>query len=352
VPHQSETAPDKTAPGKTAPDETGFADLFDGMQDPALILDGESGRIRTANQAACTLLDYPRETLVGMSAADIHPHELPRLNQYLAEVRARGAWMRDDLSCRTRKGDFVPAEIRSTAFRAAGREEILVILRDLRGQQLAEVGQSVRKLVHDLRNTLATAQLLSDRLQGHADPEVRAGADVMSRSLERALDLCQQTLRAGRSEEHRPQRTRFLLDDIVEEVAATAILPGGIGPELRFDPGRTTILDADFDQVYRIVLNLVRNAADAGARVVTVAGERHAGAARLTVADDGPGLPPDICDRLAQEKPELSAGSSGMGLMIASELARAHGGALNVAETGEAGTRFCIDIPDADPDQG
>ena len=208
VPHQSETAPDETA----------FADLFDGMQDPALILDGESGRIRAANHAACTLLDYPRETLTAMAAADIHPHELPRLAQYLAEVRARGAWIRDDLSCRTRVGVFVPAEMRSTAFRAAGRDEILVILRDLRGEQLAEVGQSVRKLVHDLRNTLATAQLLSDRLQGHGDPEVRAGADVMSRSLERALDLCQQTLRAGRSEEHHPHRTRFLLDDIVEEV--------------------------------------------------------------------------------------------------------------------------------------
>jgi len=342
VPHQSETAPDETA----------FADLFDGMQDPALILDGESGRIRAANHAACTLLDYPRETLTAMAAADIHPHELPRLAQYLAEVRARGAWIRDDLSCRTRGGVFVPAEIRSTAFRAGGRDEILVILRDLRGEQLAEVGQSVRKLVHDLRNTLATAQLLSDRLQGHGDPEVRAGADVMSRSLERALDLCQQTLRAGRSEEHHPHRTRFLLDDIVEEVAATAILPGTVGPELCFDTGQGTVLEADFDQVYRIVLNLVRNAADAGARVITVAGHRQAGAAHITVVDDGPGLPSELGARLAQEKPELSAGSSGMGLMIASELARAHGGALQVDETGESGTRFRIEIPDAALDQG
>lgn len=327
-------------------DARAFEELFDGMQDPALLLDGQSGRISAANRAAARLLEYPQSDLVGMYAADIHPHELPRLQEFLGEVLKNGAWLRDDLSCRTRSGSFVPAEVRSTAFSGGQGDTILAILRDLRGEQLAEVGQSVRKLVHDLRNALATAQLLSDRLQGHADPQVQAGADVMSRSLERALDLCQQTLKAGRSEEHHPERTRFLLDDVVEEIEATAILPGNIGAQLRFTGGSGTLLDADFDQVYRILLNLARNASDAGARIIEIIGEREQDAAVITIADDGPGLPQIIIDRLDEEKDGSSAGGTGLGLMIASELARGHGGALSVTQTGPEGTRFTLRIPD------
>jgi len=329
-------------------EDTAFADLFDGMQDPAVILEAPDGRIRAANKAAARLLGYSQDALAGMTAMDIHPHEIPRLRQFFAEVQQRGAWLRDDLSCRTRDGEFVPAEIRSTAFDAGEGQHMLAIIRDLRGEQLAEVGQSVRKLVHDLRNALATAQLLSDRLQGHDDPRVQSGADVMSRSLERALDLCHQTLRAGRAEEQRPDRTRFVLDDVVEEVIATAVLPGSIGAQVLFDPQSSTLLDADFDQVYRILLNLVRNATDAGARTITITGARldtagQISAGQITVADDGPGLPQAIIDRLRAGTPQ---GSTGLGLMIASELAQGHGGTLSVVETGPRGTTFRIVLPD------
>lgn len=327
-------------------DGTAFEDLFDGMQDPAVILDPNTGRIRAANKAASGMLGYSQENLVNMTAMDIHPHELPRLRQFLTDVTQKGAWLRDDLSCRTSDGILVPAEIRSTSFASGKSEYILAIIRDLRGEQLAEVGQSVRKLVHDLRNALATAQLLSDRLQDHADPKVQSGADVMSRSLERALDLCHQTLKAGRVREQQPERTRFMLDDVVEEVMATAILPGNLGANLVFDPQDGSLLDADFDQVYRILLNLVRNASDAGARTIKISGTRRADAADIVVKDDGPGLPPDVVDRLSDEKSGPGTGSHGLGLMIASELTQGHGGTLSVVKTGEDGTRFHIRIPD------
>ncbi len=329
------------------PQETddSFAHLFDGMPAPALILDARDGTIRVANAAAAAMLGYAQDELQRMTAGDIHPHELPRLREFLEEIVRHGTWQRDDLSCRTRDGAFVPAEIRSTAVRRGGRQELLVLIRDLRGEQLAEVGQSVRKLVHDLRNALSTAQLLSDRLQGHSDPNVRTGADVMSRSLERALDLCQQTLRAGRAEEQRPDPTRFLLDDVVDDLMATAVLPSGLGAQIAFDPADSVALDADYDQVYRILLNLVRNASDAGADLVTIRGRRTEAGARVTVTDDGPGLPDTVVAALDREK-ETPGGSSGLGLMIASELARGHGGTLTVEDTGPGGTIFRLDLPD------
>lgn len=333
-----------TAEKAQTPDAS-FEHLFDGLPAPALVLDPGDGTIRAANQAAAELLGYSRDALSGMSAADIHPHEQPRLREFFQEVTRHGTWQRDDLSCRTCDGVFVPAEIRSTVLSQGERPELLVLIRDLRGEQLAEVGQSVRKLVHDLRNALSTAQLLSDRLQGHDDPNVRTGADVMSRSLERALDLCQQTLRAGRAEEQRPDPTRFLLDDVVDDLMATAVLPSGLGAQIAFDPADSVALDADYDQVYRILLNLVRNASDAGAQIITVRGRRVDGAAVITVADDGPGLPDSVLASLDREKRQ-TAGTSGLGLMIAADLARGHGGAMTVESTGPAGTTFRIELPD------
>jgi len=53
---------------------------------------------------------------------------------------------------------------------------------------------------------------------------------VLSRSFGRALDICHQTMKAGRAQEAKPDRVRFLLDDVVEEVAATGILPPPLGP--------------------------------------------------------------------------------------------------------------------------
>ena len=323
-----------------------FEDLFHGMQDAALILEAATGRIRAANAAAGALLGHEPEALRGMQAQDFHRHELPRLRAFFEETLARRNWQRDDLSCRRSDGTLIPAELRSTVFGDRDGAELLIIIRDLRGAQLAEVGRSVRKLVHDLRNQLATAQLLSDRLAGHHDDRVRAGAEVVSRSLERALGLCQQTLQAGRAEEARPDRIRFLIDEVVEEVAATGLLPPPLGPTLELGAGAGTPLDADFDQVYRILLNLVRNATDAGARAITVCAARDGRLVRLWVRDDGPGLPEFVQDALREEKP--ASGSTGLGLMIAAELAQAHGGGLDVVETGPGGTVFVLDLPDGD----
>lgn len=331
-------------PVRPAAGPASFEELFHGMQDAAVILEAGSGRIRAANAAAAALLGYTAEELRDMRAQDFHSHELPRLQAFFHETMRRGAWQRDDLSCRRRDGTLVPAEVRSTVFGDAGAAELLVIIRDLRGEQLAEVGQSVRKLVHDLRNLLATAQLLSDRLAGHGDAKVRAGADVLSRSLERAVELCHRTLQAGRADEARPDRVRFLIDEVIEEVVATGLLPPPLGPRLHVASGAGTVLDADFDQVYRILLNLVRNATDAGATEIAVTARRDGARVSLELRDDGPGLPDFVLANLRGEKP--GSGGTGLGLMIASELAQAHGGALTVAATGPGGTVFALDLPD------
>ena len=247
--------------------------------DPAVLIDAGSGRFVAANEAARDMLGYSDAELSGMTPADIHPHELARLEGFMANVRREGRWSSDALSCRTRDGRMVPALLRARVMTHDDGDSMLVVIRDQRERQLAELGAAVRQLTHDLKNTLATAQLMCDRLAAHEDDRVRLSSESMARALERALALCRQTVRAGRAGVPAPDRERFLLADIVEEIAATVAGPDGGAAALEGGATDDVMLDADFDQTYRILLNLVRNAYNAGARSVRISGRNEADSA-------------------------------------------------------------------------
>ena len=323
-------------------DEEGLVRLFDELYDPAFLVDVEAGRFLGANRAALDFLGYDAAEMEGLGPADIHPHEIPKLDAFVAEVLARGRWAADDLACRTRTGVYVPADIRATLVTVGGRRCVLSLVRDRRPAEEAALGQSLRRLMHDLRNTLATTQLAGDRLMDHPDAAVRRSADTIARSLERAVEMCRTTLRLGRAEPPAPRRERFLLADVLGEVAASLPAAGFV---VDASAGPVTV-DADYDQCYRILLNLARNAHEAGAGRLRVAGDGVDGAVQLTVGDDGPGLPDDVRAHLFDEAPARKpAGGSGLGLAIARELARNHEGELALVETGPAGTTFRVVLP-------
>jgi PAS domain S-box-containing protein len=323
-----------------------LARLFEELYDPALLIDPRGGAILGANKAALELLGYSAAELSALTPSDIHPHEIPRLEAFVRAVCENGRWISSDLSCRTKRGTKVPAEMRATLVEIGGRRCILVVVRDRRIDQLAELGRSIRKLTHDLRNTLATAQLLSDRLIGHPDQAVSRSAESITRSVERAVKICRQTLRIGRAVEPPPRRERFLLSDVLDEIVA-AIGPAEVsGAAIRDESLSPVPLDADFDQVYRILLNLIRNAVNAGACGIVVSGKSLPAEAVIDVADDGPGLPEATRAQLFEEKAaSATSDGTGLGLMIAAELARNHGGNLRLVETGSAGTLFRITLP-------
>ncbi|WP_158547496.1 ATP-binding protein [Rhodovulum sp. 12E13] len=322
------------------------AELLAENFDPAVLIDAGSGRFLAANGAARELLGFSSEELADMTPADIHPHEIARLEGFMANVRREGRWSSDELSCRTRDGRTVPALLRARMMgREDGGDAVLIVIRDQRERQLAELGSAVRQLTHDLKNTLATAQLMCDRLAAHEDDRVRLSSESMARALERALDICRQTVQAGRVGLPAPDRERFLLADVVEELAATAVGPDGSAAALEGVASDDVLLDADFDQTYRILLNLVRNAFDAGARSVRISGRNDGESAVIEVADDGPGLPGSVAGRIGQDQLSGREGGSGLGLRICHELCRNHGGRLEVARTGPAGTCFRVTLP-------
>lgn len=221
--------------------------------------------------------------------------------------------------------------------------------------RLAALGLAVAKVNHDLRNILASAQLISDRLAGVPDPTVQRFVPKLIASLDRAIALCAHTIKYGRAPEAPPQRRLVRLHAIAEQVAETVGLAGH--PAIRWsnmvDAGLE--VDADPDQLFRVLMNLMRNAlealeaqdAAAGApQSVRLSGRRDGAVVTIEMADSGPGVPARAREHLFEAFQGAGRpGGTGLGLAIAAEIVRAHGGTIRLVD-GTLGATFQIVIPD------
>jgi signal transduction histidine kinase len=221
--------------------------------------------------------------------------------------------------------------------------------------RLAALGLAVSKINHDLRNLLASSQLLSDQLASVPDPRVQRFAPKLMRSLERAIAFCQSTLSYGRAQEAAPDRRMILVEPVVNEVRESAGLASDASIRWINAVERGLAIDADPDQLFRILLNLVRNAAqalenqpqgDAATQQIRVTGRREGAVAIIEVSDTGPGVPQKARDHLFEAfQGSARPGGSGLGLAIAAELVGAHGGNIHLVE-GTIGATFRITLPD------
>jgi signal transduction histidine kinase len=220
---------------------------------------------------------------------------------------------------------------------------------------LAALGLAVSKINHDLRNLLSSAQLFSERLAKISDPHVQRFAPKLMRSLERAIAFCQSTLSYGRVQEPPPDRRSIALEPLVEDVRETLGLDPGAPVRWISAVERGLVVDADPEQLFRIMLNLVRNALqalesrdarDPGRDQIRITGRREGAVAVIEVSDTGPGLSERARAHLFEAfQGSTRTGSVGLGLAIVAELVRAHGGDIRLVE-GTIGATFRVSIPD------
>jgi signal transduction histidine kinase len=218
---------------------------------------------------------------------------------------------------------------------------------------LAALGLAVSKVSHDLRNMLTSAQLISDRLGEVRDPTVQRFAPKLISSLDRAILFLNQTITYGRAQELPPRRERLRVQEIVNDVFESAALLASTGVALNNSVSQVIEVDADREHLIRILTNLTRNAIQALDTRRVVGNEVRIDALRqgsvtvITVADNGPGIPPIMRDHMFEAfQTAARAGGTGLGLAISAELTQAHGGSICVLETGELGTVFEVTIPD------
>ena len=216
--------------------------------------------------------------------------------------------------------------------------------------RLAEVGAASNKINHDLRNMLSTARLLSDRLARSGDERTRKLAPTILNTIDRATRLASEAIEYVR-DRPTPRVGEFELGDLVDEVGVALQEQGEDNdPNLlrawQNEIGDDRRVRADRDLLYRVFVNLGRNAFDAGATAVTV---RAAAAGRhllIEVVDNGPGVPDAVTSQLFRPfNTGGRAGGAGLGLAIARDLVCAHGGDIALAETGVSGSTFRFSLP-------
>lgn len=262
-----------------------------------------------------------------------------------------------------------PENLQNVFVGDGGRDELAVAGRHLTSMQLelqktlkqqknlAALGLAVSKINHDMRNILASAQLMSDRLVDVDDPMVKAFAPKLLRTIDRAVGYTTEVLSFGQTTESEPRRRRIRLLDLTQDVRdMLAIDPQG-GVEFLEQMPADIEVDGDSEQLFRVIHNLCRNALQAltmpgetgfdGIRRITVSAQRVGSVVSITVDDTGPGMPLKARQNLFTAfRGSARSGGTGLGLAIARELVLAHGGTIALVEKPSAGTQFRIEIPD------
>jgi two-component system, NtrC family, nitrogen regulation sensor histidine kinase GlnL len=327
----------------------------------AVVVLDEELIVRYANPAAENLLTAGAKSLIGQPFLGLFA-ERAALERALEEARVTH-W---DYSAQnvtyTRGGraQEVPLSCTLTridVFGAALLAELRPIeqqLRVAREERLLFEQQSnrelIRNLAHEIKNPLGglrgSAQLLERELDR---PELREYTQVIIKEADRLQLLMDRMLTPHRA----PRIEPLGIHEVLERVRSLIHAEFGIDIERDYDPSLPEI-HGDREQLIQAVLNIARNAAQAGSasivfrtrsvRQVTILRQRHRLALELQVVDDGPGVPEEIQDRIFNPLVSGREGGTGLGLSLAQTFVQYHKGVIEF-ESRPGRTIFTILLP-------
>lgn len=212
----------------------------------------------------------------------------------------------------------------------------------------------VRGLAHEIKNPLGglrgAAQLLESELP---DPALKEYTDVIISEADRLQNLLNRMLGPNTL----PQKEMINIHQVLEHVRTLVLAENEDSLTIKrdYDPS-IPLLHADADQLVQVILNIVRNAAQAldgdGTitfvtrieRFVTIGNMRHKLAVRVEIHDDGPGIPADMIEKIFYPMVSMRADGSGLGLAIAQSLIHQHGGLVE-CHSRPQDTVFVITLP-------
>jgi signal transduction histidine kinase len=216
------------------------------------------------------------------------------------------------------------------------------------------VADASHELRTPLTSILANLELLQASLEEPAREDERAMVDSALRSSGRMSRLVGDLLLLARADAGRiAARTRCDLAEVAGSAAAE-VAPTIGERELRIENERPLWVDGNPDELHRVVLNLLDNAArhtPAGSRI-ELRLRAEGTSAVIEVADDGPGVPEELREQIFErfvrgDGPADTAigGGSGLGLAIVSAVARSHGGSAEAGESDQGGALFRVRLP-------
>ena len=353
----------------------------------AIVVIDERGRMLSFSASAERMFGYSEDEVLGenvsmlMPSPDRERHD-GYLERYMQTGERRIIGIGRVLTARHRDGTTFPIELSVGEARIGNDRVFTGFIRDLTERQQAELR------VHDLQSVLAHVQRVSemgtlatslahelnqpltaianyvetarDMLQDVPDEEILA-------IIREALDECaSQSVRAGqivrrlRDFISRGESERRIesLHRLVTEASALALVGAGeqqMEVDVRLDPRADRIL-VDRIQIQQVLLNLIRNAIEAmeetqDPRLLIHSEKEPGGLVRITVADSGPGLAPDVAANLFEPFQTTKQTGMGLGLSISATIVSAHGGRIWAEPSKLGGTAFHFTIIDADSEE-
>jgi two-component system NtrC family sensor kinase len=225
------------------------------------------------------------------------------------------------------------------------REQVALV----RSQKLASIGQVAAGVAHELNNPLSVilgyTKLLRAAPGPHADD--LAIIDSEARQCQRIVAELLDLARPHRLDVQ-PVDLATLAREAVGRLEDAGVLHDRKVEVVAHD---LVVVPADAGRMRQVIANIVVNAAEATAPTgkITIDARAEAGAAILTIADDGPGIPPDtlaqVFDPFVTTKPH----GTGLGLAIAHAIVDAHGGRISIASSAETGTCVSLQLPMSPP---
>ncbi|MGJ3263244.1 MAG: PAS domain-containing sensor histidine kinase [Salinarimonas sp.] len=355
--------------------EAHLTSILDAVPD-AMIVTDERGTIESFSATAVRLFGYEPQEVIGANVRILMPspyreHHDGYMRRYLETGERRIVGTGRVVTGQRKDGTTFPLELAIGEMREADRRRFTGFIRDVSDRQRAEtrlaelqaelvhmsrftaLGEMASTLAHEINqpltaiaNYLKGCRRILEKMDG---PQVSTLSDAVEEAANQAL-RAGQVIRHLRDFVARGESERHIesLPKLVEDSSALALIGArekGVRVAYRFDP-RATLVLVDRIQVQQVLLNLIRNAIEAmvdGPRrelVVSTKALPDEGLVEVRVSDTGPGIAPDIIERLFQPFVTTKAHGMGVGLSICRTIVESHGGKISADGEPGRGTTF------------
>jgi two-component system nitrogen regulation sensor histidine kinase GlnL len=330
----------------------------------AVLMLDESLHVIYANPAAETLFAQGRNHLIGSALDKALPNNEEFLSRLTQSLDTEAGFNDNDLLLEV---EGYPVHLHCVITPADGADDARLVLEFRELQQQLKIAREakileqqeanrelIRNLAHEIKNPLGgirgSAQLLEREL---SDPELREFTQVIVKETDRLQSLMNRLLTPNRL----PRIEPLNIHEITERVRTLLLAeyPDGLALRRDYDTSLPDIV-GDKEQLMQAILNVARNAAQATsghgeihlitriARQVTIARNRYRLALAISIEDDGPGVSPDLAERIFYPLVSGRDGGTGLGLSLAQSFVSQHHGLIEF-ESVPGRTRFTILLP-------
>ncbi len=204
--------------------EDRFLKIFQHSNDAIFVIDPEVDKILDVNGKACTMLGYSRDQLLSTPISAIHPHEMPELLAFARSVREKGSGWTQELSCLTKRGEKLPAEISASVIDMDGRPCLIALVRDISDRKRAEA--ELKRYSEDLHRLVEerTAQLRHSEEHHRVLLEIN-NAIIANRDRRALFDAIAQALQQVLPFDRASLALLDLATDLIEVYAVADITP-------------------------------------------------------------------------------------------------------------------------------